>query len=136
MMKRFSPLILKQRAFPSTLHRKTIWIVAILSLIAVGYVYYSKVYVATRSSVGSSTTQTTVAQRGNLVVSARGTGTLIANSDATFGFETSGQVTEVNVKVGDQVEAGQVLAQLDDTLLQMKYKEAQQALQELYSAAS
>ena len=40
------------------------------------------------------------------------------------------------MKVGDQVEAGQVLAQLDDTLAQMEYAEAQQALQELYSAAS
>jgi HlyD family secretion protein len=136
MMKRFAPLTLKQRTFLSTLYRKTIWIVAILSLIAVGYVYYSKVYVATRSSARSSATQTTVVQRGNLVVSASGTGTLIANSEATFGFETSGQVTKVNVKVGDPVEAGQILAQLDHTLAQMKYTEAQQALQELYSAAS
>jgi HlyD family secretion protein len=136
MMERFSPLTLKQRTFFSTINRKTIWIVAILSLIAVGYAYYSKVYVPTRTSTRSSTTQTTVAQRGNLVVSASGTGTLIANSEATFGFETSGQVIGVNVKVDDQVEAGQILAQLDDTLLQLKYKEAQQALQELYSAAS
>jgi HlyD family secretion protein len=136
MMERFSPLTLKQRTFFSTINRKTIWIVAILSLMAAGYAYYSKVYMPTRTSTRSSTTPTTVAQRGDLVVSASGTGTLIANSDATFGFETSGQVTDVNIKVGDQVEAGQVLAQLDDTLLQMKYKEAQQALQELYSAAS
>src|SRR5206468_985815 len=51
-------------------------------------------------------------------------------------FKTSGPITQVHVKIGDQVEAGQVLAQLDDTLLQMKYAEAQQSLQELYSAAS
>ena len=71
-----------------------------------------------------------------MVLSASGTGTLIANSDATFGFKTSGQLTDVNVKVGDHVEAGQVLAQLDHTLAEMNYTEAQQALQELYSAAS
>lgn len=80
--------------------------------------------------------QTTVAQRGDLVLSASGTGTLIANSDAVFGFEANGQVTDVYIKVGDQVEAGQVLAQLDNTLAQMDYLETQQALQELYSAAS
>lgn len=80
--------------------------------------------------------QTARAQRGDLVVSASGTGTVIAQTDATFGFETSGQVTQVSVKVGDQVEAGRVLAQLDDTLAQMEYVEAQQALEELYSAAS
>jgi RND family efflux transporter MFP subunit len=102
---------------------------------AAGYSYYAKNYVATRKAT-SSQTQTAIAQRGDLVLSASGTGTLIANSDATFGFQTSGQVTDVNVKVGDQVQAGQVLARLDETLAQMDYVEAQQALQELYSAAS
>jgi RND family efflux transporter MFP subunit len=42
----------------------------------------------------------------------------------------------VYVKVGDQVQVGQVLAQVHDTLLQMKYDEAERALQELYSAKS
>lgn len=70
------------------------------------------------------------------MVSADGTGTLITQTDATFGFDTSGQVTQVNVKVGDSVEAGQILAQLDNTLAQLKYNEAQQALQELQSAAT
>ncbi len=69
-------------------------------------------------------------------MAATGSGTLVAQTDATFGFDTSGQVTDVYVKVGDQVEAGQVLAQLDDTLAQMDYVEAEQALLELYSAAS
>ncbi len=129
-------MILKQSAFFSTINRKTIWIIAIISLIvAAGYTYYSKNYLAAQKTTGSQI-QTTIAQRGNLIVSASGNGTLIANSDATFGFATSGQVTDINVKVGDQVQAGQVLAQLDHTLAQMKYSEAQQALQELYSAAS
>ena len=100
-----------------------------------GYFYYSNVYLATQNQTGSEI-QTAVAQRGNLVVSASGSGTLIAQTDASFGFETSGQVTEIHVKVGDQVEAGQVLAQLDDTLARMEYVEAQQALGELYSASS
>lgn len=71
-----------------------------------------------------------------MVISISGTGTLISNSDASFGFNTSGQVIQVNVKVGDRVEAGRVLAQLDDTLAQMKYDEAERALQELHSFAS
>lgn len=100
-----------------------------------GFAAYSGFSPAAQTTSGSEV-QTTVAQRGDLVVSASGTGTLIAQTDATFGFESSGQVTEIYVKVGDQVEAGQVLAQLDDTLAQMEYIEAQQALEELYSAAS
>jgi HlyD family secretion protein len=125
----------KPRSFFSNINRKFIWLVAVISLVAAGSVYYSKIYLATRSVSGSEI-QTAVAQRGDVVVSANGTGTLIANSDATFGFETSGQVTEVYAKVGDQVETRQVLAQLDQTLAEMNYSEAQQALQELYSAAS
>jgi len=129
-------LTLKPKTFFSNINRKIIWIIAIVSILAAaGYTYYSKIFSATRKTA-SSEVQTAIARRGDLIVSASGTGTLIANSDATFGFETSGQVTSVKVKVGDQVEAGQVLAELDPTLVQMNYVEAQQALQELYSAVS
>ncbi len=107
-----------------------------MGLIAAGGIYYVKGYSTNRTVTQASTVQTAVAQRGNLVISASGTGTLISNSDATFGFKTSGQVTKLNVKIGDQVEAGQTLAGLDNTLAQMNYLEAGQALQELYSAAS
>jgi RND family efflux transporter MFP subunit len=71
-----------------------------------------------------------------LTRSASGSGTLVAQTDANFGFDTGGQIAQIDTKVGDEVEAGQVLAQLDDTFAQMNYDEAQQALQELYSAAS
>jgi RND family efflux transporter MFP subunit len=122
----------------STISRQTIWqIIGVIIILVIigGYTYYSKIYVTAKSTNGSNI-QTAIARRGNLVLSAGGTGTLIANSEASFGFETSGQVTQVYVKVGDQVETGQVLAQLDDTLAQMKYDEAQRSLNELYSAAS
>jgi len=100
-----------------------------------GWYFYTRVRTPVQFA-SNSDAQTTVARRGDLVLSASGTGTLIAQTDATFGFKTSGQVTQVNVKVGDQVEAGQELAQLDDTAARMNLVEAQQALQELYSAAS
>ena len=115
---------------------KIIRIIAAIVVLAVaaGYFYYSKV--SSSSSSTSQTTQTAVVRRGDLVVSASGSGVLTSSASATFGFDTSGQVTQVNFKVGDQVELGQVLAQLDDTLAQMKYAEAQQNLRELYSAKS
>jgi HlyD family secretion protein len=129
-------LIHQTRAFFSTSNRKTIWIAALILILALGGIAaYSGLSPAAQTTSGSEV-QTAVAQRGDLVVSASGTGTLIAQTDATFGFETSGQVTEIYVKVGDQVEAGDVLAQLDDTLAQIDYIEAQQTLEELYSAAS
>jgi len=116
--------------------KKTTLIFAIILIATIsGVVYYSNYYLPSQTTTESKL-QTAVVTRGNLVVSASGSGTLTAKSEATFGFETSGQVTQVFVKVGDQVEAGQALAQLDDTLASMDYEEVQQALQELYSAAS
>jgi len=117
--------------------RRTIVTVTIIGILAVagGYTYYQKALQPTQITTASNS-GTAVAIRGDLTVSASGSGTLVAQTDASFGFDTSGQVTQVNVKVGDQVEAGQVLAQLDETLLQIKYDEAQVALQELYSTAS
>jgi HlyD family secretion protein len=127
----------KQESSFTSVKRKTPWIITAIVLIGVlgGYFYYSKILSASQTTEGAQT-QTAVVRPGDLTVSADGTGTLIAGTDASFGFDTSGQVTGVYVKVGDQVEAGQALAQLDDTLARMKYDEAERALQELYSAAS
>jgi HlyD family secretion protein len=127
----------KKESSATFLKRKTPWIITAVLLIAAlsGYIYYSRVTAASTQTTDAQT-QTEIVRPGDLTVSASGSGTLIAQTDASFGFDTSGQVTEVNVKVGDQVEAGQVLAQLDDTLARMQYDEAQRKLQELYSAAS
>jgi HlyD family secretion protein len=110
-------------------------VVIVILAAAGGYAYYSKVSLATQST-NETTTQTEIVRRGDLVVTASGSGMLVPQTDASFGFDASGQVTNVYVKVGNQVEKGQVLAQLDNTLEQMDYAEAEQALLELYSAAS
>ena len=137
LLKGFPPLLAKRRIFAMKMNWKTAGIITLLViLMTAGWYYFSKVRAAAQITGSAVEAQTAVARRGDLVLSASGTGTLIPQSEATFGFKTSGQITQVNVKIGDQVEAGQVLAQLDDTLVKMKYVEAQQALQELFSAAS
>jgi len=52
--------------------------------------------------------------RGNVRVYAKGTGTLVGNKEVSLSFSTSGTVSELNVKVGDKVSAGQVLARIGD----------------------
>src|SRR5512133_1005847 len=106
------PLTVKQASSLPAKKGRIIWIISILAVIAIagGYFYYSNVYSNSTTS-NSLQTQTAVVRRGNLVVSASGSGTLISNSDATFGFDTSGRVAKVDVKVGDQVQQGQVLAE-------------------------
>ena len=46
-------------------------------------------------------------------------------NDAQLSFTTVGKVTAVNVKVGDQVQAGDVLVQLDTTILEARVKETE-----------
>jgi RND family efflux transporter MFP subunit len=70
------------------------------------------------------------------VLYASGTGTLIPAADVTFGFGTSGQVALVNVKVGDKVQSGDVLAELANATVQLSYEQARRNLAEITSPAS
>ena len=56
--------------------------------------------------------------------------------ETTFGFNTTGQISAINVKIGDHVEAGQAMAQLDDTNAKIALAEAQEAMDKLTSPAA
>lgn len=57
---------------------------------------------------------TTTVRQGDLRKSTSGSGKLVAASEASLSFATSGTVGTLNVTVGDLVNTGQVLAQLKD----------------------
>jgi RND family efflux transporter MFP subunit len=46
------------------------------------------------------------------------TGPLVADQQADVGAERDGRVVEIDVQIGDRVRAGQILAKLDDRMLQ------------------
>ncbi len=50
---------------------------------------------------------------------------IVPVNDVQLSFSAVGRVTEVNVKVGDKVSAGDVLVRLDTTILEAKVKEAE-----------
>lgn len=50
---------------------------------------------------------------------------VVPMSDARLSFTNVGRVTSVNVQVGDKVDAGQILVELDTALLEAKVKEAE-----------
>ncbi len=86
------------------------------------------------------TTQVTATQpTGVLDVStdsAAASGVVVAEADARLAFTLSGSLKSIKAAEGDLVQAGQVLAELDDTLIQMDYAQAQRTLKELTSAAA
>jgi HlyD family secretion protein len=91
-------------------------ILAIVVLLAGGgaWYYYSQV-VPAQALPAEEAVQTTRVRRGDLVIYASGTGTLIPSTEVDLSFSTGSVLVEVAVEVGDRVEAGDVLARLDDT---------------------
>ena len=92
------------------------FILAIVVLLAGGgaWYYYSQVLPA-QAPPAEETVQTTRVRRGDLVITASGTGTLIPSTEVDLGFSAGGVLAEMLVEVGDRVEAGDVLARVDDT---------------------
>jgi HlyD family secretion protein len=110
-------------------------IVPLLAIVALaaGSIYYYKNVYQPAHTITVAPLQTTTAFRGDLTVSAKGTGVLQPADQVQLGFGTSGKLATLNVKPGDQVKAGQLLAQLDNTQEQVKYEQAQRALANLTS---
>jgi len=82
--------------------------------------------------------QTATVERGNLTATVGATGTVRARQTATLVWQATGTVDDVNVQIGDQVQAGDVLASLSKTslpqniiLAEAELVSAQQALEEL-----
>jgi HlyD family secretion protein len=96
------------------LRNRFFWILLIVIVLAAGggYYYYHNVY-AEPVEAEEETIKTTRVRRGDLTISASGSGELIPADDVSLGFTTSGVLAEVLVEVGDQVQASDVLARLD-----------------------
>lgn len=59
--------------------------------------------------------RTTTVTRGDLSVTAAGSGQLVPASEVALTFDAGGKVLEILVQVGDKVEKGDVLAWIDDS---------------------
>ncbi|MBL8057127.1 MAG: efflux RND transporter periplasmic adaptor subunit [Anaerolineales bacterium] len=84
--------------------------VVIVALAAGGYYFYSQ---RTAANASTSSLQTGEVTRGSLVASVSSAGTLASPQTAAVNWQTSGTVGPVYVEVGQVVEAGTVLAELD-----------------------
>jgi len=104
--------------------------------IAGGGAFYYTSSTQTSTATEETPVQTAAAVRGSLVLYANGTGTLAPADEASFGFGTDGQITELNVKIGDHVEAGQVIGQIDNAEVLTEYKQAKRNLDDLTTPAS
>jgi HlyD family secretion protein len=77
---------------------------------------------------GEEEVEIVTAQRGSLVTSNTATGSIYPRSEAALSFEISGRVNDVLISVGERVEQGQALVQLDTTDLEYQVRNAEAAL--------
>src|SRR5919197_1204503 len=108
---------------PRLVEQRWLLLPVILALIA-GIVFW---WLPSRLAPATASTTASVSQ-GNLTVAVTGSGSVAAARSVALPFQQAGTVTSVNVKVGDQVKAGQTLAQLDDGDLQLQLQQAQATL--------
>jgi len=95
--------------------KNTRLVVAALAAIALvlGGLIYRDVFVGTKSA-GNALNLYTVGRR-TVTASVIGTGNLVPMQQANVSFKVGGALTEIDVRVGDHVTAGQVLAKIDPT---------------------
>src|SRR5882757_6286176 len=79
----------------------------------------------TTASVATATPRTSPVARGVVLSSVSASGTVQAATNLSVGFQTSGRVTQVDVKPGQQVAKGQVLGHLDATDANAGVKQAE-----------
>jgi len=72
--------------------------------------------------------RTATADRGTVTSVVSGTGSLLPAGRMNVSFKQTGALTEVDVKVGDKVTTGQVLARIDSTTQQAALAQAQASL--------
>ncbi|MDD5466514.1 MAG: efflux RND transporter periplasmic adaptor subunit [Anaerolineales bacterium] len=116
----------------------TLLVVALLA----GGLFAILQYRARAQDQAANAYETTQAERGSLTATVGGTGLVRANQSAILAWQTSGLVEQVNVAIGDQVIADQVLATLQTTsllqnviLAQAELTDAQKALDDLVQNA-
>jgi multidrug efflux pump subunit AcrA (membrane-fusion protein) len=108
----------------SRLRILTINLVIVVAIAAVGFWGYSSLH-PKAAKVALSTV--TVA-RGDVSSTVSSSGTVVSPSDIALAPSTSGTIAKLNVKVGDSVHAGELLAQMDTTSLKSAVAQAEGSL--------
>jgi HlyD family secretion protein len=124
-------------------NRKPLIVAAAIIALGVGAFAVYQTFFAPQPVESEEELQTARVRQGDLVLYASGSGTLITLDERDLGFSIGGKVAEINVSVGDEVEAGDTLAtqaDIDELEAEVASDElnvlnAEQALQELYDQA-
>src|SRR5215216_4733615 len=109
------------------------WVIGIV--VAVIVLGVAGALLMTRGATGTAATETpgwatATANTGTIDAAVSATGSVEAQAQADLRFAADGIVTEILVKPGQLVQAGQALARLDPTDLQLAVEQAQADLKQ------
>ncbi len=100
------------------------WLWLILPILIIGFFIYNK------NQKNSKIDYSTLAvKKGSLLQSVSETGSVKPNKDLELNFPQSGKISKILVKIGDKVQRDQILAELDNSSLAIKEREAQSNLE-------
>lgn len=109
------------------LKRRWIWIVVAV-VVAVAGVGGFLLWRQTRAATAAVATRAVPVRKGTLQINVSASGSLEPVRQVDLSFDVSGKVAEVLVDIGDAVQAGQVLARLDATNLELSLRQAEAQL--------
>lgn len=101
---KYSTMIGRVKAFFTK--KKIIWTIVLLVVVLLGWMIFFR-------KGSTSSIQTAVLKKQDVEKTVLTTGQVVSSTDLSLSFQTSGFVRRINVKEGDVVYAGQVLAVLD-----------------------
>jgi HlyD family secretion protein len=102
------------------------WVIGLglVGVLLVGLIAHDTVF----AQPAAVTVRTATADRGTVTSVVSGTGSLLPAGRMTVNFKAAGTLTEVDVRVGDKVTTGQVLARIDSSTQQAALAQAQASL--------
>ena len=108
--------------------RKT-WLISLVVLVliaGVGYIAYARFFpsASLAEEPPEPTLETATVTRGDIVITADGSGELVPAVELELTFRTSGVLEEILVEVGDQVQEGDELARLETDKMERAVAEA------------
>ena len=102
-------------------------ILVLLVVVAGGFLFIQRQQM--QAAEAEETAPTAVVTRGSIEQTISATGNIVADQQASLTFASSGEIADVLVEKGQQVELGEVLARLDTTSLEWQIARSQASLE-------
>ena len=104
------------------------WLLYALGVVAIAVAVLAVTEIGPPTSSARTSKEIVTAEQGVVQSTVTGSGNIAAGTDVTVNFNTSGTLQDVYVKVGQHVNGGQLLADLDPTSADLQLSQAQEQL--------